>query len=101
MLRLPGARSPARNERPAAEHSQQSVSWRPANKPRESTMSKKETPRARDRSKETTQVSKRTTIPASEVGVTLTISDKALKEIDRIQEENIKAAQEGQKFSWR
>lgn len=64
-------------------------------------MSNKETPRARDRSKETTQVSKRTTIPASEVGVTLTISDKALKEIDRIQEENIKAAQEGQKFSWR
>lgn len=64
-------------------------------------MSNRETPRAPDRSKETTQVPKRTTIPASDVGITLTISDKALKEIDRIQEENIKAAQEGQKFSWR
>ena len=64
-------------------------------------MSKKETPRVAERSQETAQESKRTTIPASEVGVTLTISDKALKEIDRIQEENIKAAQEGQKFSWR
>ena len=52
-------------------------------------------------SRETTHDSKRTTIPASEVGVTLTISDKALEELDRIQEETIKAAQEGQKFSWR
>ena len=45
--------------------------------------------------------SNRTTIPASEVGVTLTISEKALAELDRIQEETIKAAQESQKFSWR
>lgn len=44
---------------------------------------------------------KRTTIPASDVGVTLTISDKALKELERIQEETVMAAQEDQKFSWR
>ena len=47
------------------------------------------------------RASNRTTIPASDVGVTLTISEKALAELDRIQEETIKAAQEGQKFSWR
>ena len=29
------------------------------------------------------------------------ISDKALKELDQIQEKTIKAAQEDQKFSWR
>ena len=52
-------------------------------------------------SRETTESPKGTTIPASEVGVTLMISDKALKELDRIQEETIKAAQEDQKFSWR
>ena len=61
-------------------------------------MTDKETPRT---SEEATQVSKRKTIPAREVGVTLTISDKALEKLDRIQEETIKAAQEGQKFSWR
>ena len=44
---------------------------------------------------------KRTTIPASEVGVTLTISERALKELERIQEETMMAAQEDQKFSWR
>ena len=43
----------------------------------------------------------RPTIPASTVGVTLVISDKALKELDQIQEKTIKAAQEDQKFSWR
>jgi len=47
------------------------------------------------------RASNRTTIPASVVGVTLTISEKALAELDRIQEETIKAAQESQKFSWR
>lgn len=45
--------------------------------------------------------SKRTTIPASEVGVTLMISEEARAELDRIQEETIKAAREVQKFSWR
>ena len=52
-------------------------------------------------SRETTDASKRTPIPASDVGVTLRISDKALRELDQIHEETIKAAQEDQKFSWR
>ena len=52
-------------------------------------------------SPDTAHVAKRTTIPASEVGVTLKVSAKALEKLDRIQEETIKAAQEGQKFSWR
>ena len=52
-------------------------------------------------SRETAESPKRTTIPASDVGVSLTISDKALKELDQIQEETIKAAQEDRKFSWR
>ena len=52
-------------------------------------------------SRESTDDSKRTPIPASEVGVTLRISDKALRELDQIHEETIKAAQEDQKFSWR
>ena len=43
----------------------------------------------------------RKTIPSSDVGVTLTISDEARAELDRIQEETVKAAQQGQKFSWR
>ena len=47
------------------------------------------------------RVSNRTTIPASEVGVTLKISKEALAKLDRIQEENIKAAQESHKFFWR
>ena len=41
------------------------------------------------------------TVPASKVGLSLTISDKALKDFDRIQEETIKAAEKDQKFSWR
>jgi len=49
----------------------------------------------------TVRVSRRKIIPASEVGVTLTISDEARAELDRIQEETNKAAQEGQKFYWR
>ena len=59
---------------------------------------------ARDRavpSREGADDSKRTTIPATKVGVTLTISDKALKELDQIREETIKAAQKDQKLSWR
>ena len=64
-------------------------------------MTDKERPREPAASEDTAQISKRKTIPASDVGVTLTISDKALEEVDRIQEETIKAAQEVQKFSWR
>ena len=45
--------------------------------------------------------STRRTIPASKVGVTLRISTKVLKKLDRIQEDTIKAAQEDQKYSWR
>ena len=52
-------------------------------------------------SRETTESPKGTTISARDVGVTLKVSDKALKELDRIQEEAIKAAQEDPKFSWR
>ena len=52
-------------------------------------------------SRETASRVDRATISASDVGVTLRISDEALKELDRIQEKNIKAAQEDQKFSWR
>ena len=57
--------------------------------------------RRREPSQPIVRVSRRKTIPASEVGVTLTINDKARAELDRIQEETIKAAQEGQKFYWR
>ena len=64
-------------------------------------MTDKKHPRDPAPSQDTAQVSKRKTIPASDVGVTLTISNKALEEVDRIQEETIKAAQEAQKFSWR
>jgi len=64
-------------------------------------MTDKEHPRDPAAPQDTAQVSQRKTIPASDVGVTLTISNKALEEVDRIQEETIKAAQESQKFSWR
>lgn len=47
------------------------------------------------------RASNRTTIPAKDVGVTLTISERALEEMDRIHDETIKAAQEAQKFSLR
>ena len=64
-------------------------------------MTTRQTPRSASPSRETDDVSERTTILASDVGVTLRISDKALRELDQIQEETIKAAQEDQKFSWR
>lgn len=44
---------------------------------------------------------RRKTIPAHKVGFTLTISEKAMKEIDRIEEEAIKAARDDRKFAWR
>ena len=64
-------------------------------------MQTRETPDSDTLSGETASRGDRATISASDVGVTLRISDEALKELDRIQEENIKAAQEDQKFSWR
>lgn len=54
-----------------------------------------------DRAREAAERSTRRTIAASDVGVTLRISDQALKELDKIREETIKASQEDQKFSWR
>ena len=47
------------------------------------------------------QDSERKTIPASDVGLSLTLSEEALKEFDRIQEKTIRAAEESHKFSWR
>ena len=61
----------------------------------------KKTPRSHEPTQPIVRAPHRTTIPASKVGVTLTISEAARAELDRIQEETIKAAQEGQKFSWR
>ena len=57
--------------------------------------------RTPDRTLPVARASNRTTIPSRDVGVTLMISEEARAELDRIQEETIKAAQEGQKFSWR
>ena len=51
--------------------------------------------------REGNEASEATTIPAKDVGVTLRISDEALKEIDQIQEEAIKGAQSDQDFAWR
>ena len=38
---------------------------------------------------------------AEEIGFTLKIDEQTLREIDEIHEENIKAAQDSKKFSWR
>ena len=40
------------------------------------------------------------TVPASKVGLSLTISEKTLKDFDRIQEKTIKAVEKDQNFSW-
>ena len=53
------------------------------------------------RPREGNDTSERRTIPAKDVGVTLRISDEALKERDQIQEETIKGAQDDQDFAWR
>ena len=52
-------------------------------------------------SPEPTATSRRETIPAREVGVSLTISDKALREIEQIKVKTIKAAQHARDFAWR
>ena len=54
-----------------------------------------------NRPRESNDASERRTIPAKDVGVTLRISDEALKERDQIQEETIKGAQDDQDFAWR
>ena len=47
------------------------------------------------------RASKRVTIPASAVHFSLTISEAALVELDRIHEETFKAAHESRKLLWR
>ena len=64
-------------------------------------MATKRTDHSPDPTPETGQAPNRKTIAACEVGLSLTISDKALKDFDRIQEKTIKAAEKDQKFSWR
>ena len=64
-------------------------------------MSTKRTEHSADPMPDTVQAPKPKTILASKIGLSLTISDKALKDFDRIQEETIKAAEQDQKFSWR
>ena len=64
-------------------------------------MTTKRTDHSTDPKPDAGQGPERKTIPASEVGLSLTISDKTLKEFDRIQEETIRAAEKDQKFSWR
>ena len=64
-------------------------------------MTNKKTPQGATLSQGAARVSGRTTIPASDVGVTLTISKTALEKLERIHDETIKAAQEAQKFSLR
>ena len=57
--------------------------------------------RAASAPRQATDVPKATTIPAHTVGITLTISDKARKERDKIRERAIKAAKKARNFSWR
>ena len=64
-------------------------------------MPMKQTDQSTGSAPNTGQASKRKTVSASSVGLSLTISDKALKEFDRIQEDTTKAADKIQKFSWR
>ena len=63
------------------------------------TMAKKRTDRRSDAAPASGQAATPKTVSASKVGLSLTISDKALKDFDRIQEKTIKAAEADQKFS--
>ncbi|MCY4189717.1 MAG: hypothetical protein OXD42_00025 [Rhodospirillaceae bacterium] len=64
-------------------------------------MAKQRADRSPDTKSETGPAAGPKTVPASKVGLSLTISDKALKDFDRKQEETIKATESDQKFSWR
>ena len=64
-------------------------------------MAKQRTDRSPDTKLDSGPTAGPKTVPAHEVGLSLTISDKALKEFDRKQEETIKAAENDRKFSWR
>ena len=63
-------------------------------------MARKRTKKDAEPTTDTGRGPKRKTIAASKVGLSLTISDKTLKEFDRKQEETIKAAEKDQNFSW-
>ena len=64
-------------------------------------MATKRTDKRADPTPDMARAPKRKTVTASKVGLSLTISDKALKEFDRIQEKANQAAEKDQKFSWR
>ena len=64
-------------------------------------MTTKRTDDNTDPTPDTGQALGRKTILASDVGLSLTLSDQARKEFDRIQEETIRAAEKDQNFSWR
>ena len=64
-------------------------------------MTTKPTDNSTDPEPDAGQAPERKTILANEVGLSLTISDEALKEFDRIQEETVEAAEKNQDFSWR
>ena len=64
-------------------------------------MAKSKTLRKDDCMRQIFDHSKRIKIPAREVGVTLKVSDEAIAELDRIAEENAKAAQDAGKYLWR
>ena len=68
---------------------------------KETGMTDRKTHRSTESEEPFVRVSNRTTIPASEVGVTLTLSKEALAKLERIQEENIKAVQASHRFFWR
>ena len=64
-------------------------------------MTSRKTPPKSSPPRKATDEAARATIPATDVGVTLKVSEEALKRLDQIQEQTVKAAQEDQKFSWR
>ncbi len=64
-------------------------------------MTTERTDNDRDPRPEAGHAPERRTIPASEVGLSLTLSEETIKEFDRIQEETIRAAEKDQNFSWR
>ena len=51
--------------------------------------------------RETNEHSRRRVMPAGKVGVTLTISARALKDLQRMQEQAVKAALESPELYWR
>ncbi len=64
-------------------------------------MEKNKVLRKTDRMQQIFDHSERTKIRASEVGITLKISDKALAELERIEYESAKAMQDASKYLWR